>query len=76
MEIIFMIFSVLSLQDEHVKNFLKTSNQYGLPKYELVKKVKCDSGPTDNAYVLAPTGNIFLKQYSLDGDIGTICKKS
>ena len=76
MEIIFIIFSILSLQDEHVKNFLKTSSQFGLPKYEFVKKVKCNSGPTDTSYVLAPTGEVFLKQYSIEGDLGKTCKKS
>ena len=75
MEIIFVIFSILSLKEPHIKNFLIKSNQNGQVKYQLVKSIKCLTGPSGNSYVLAPTGKVLFKQISIDGEVGDVCKK-
>ena len=76
MEIVFVIFAILSLKEPHVKNFLIKSNQDGLVRYQYVKEISCSTGPKGNSYVLAPTGKVLFKQVSFNGEIGDVCKKN
>ncbi len=69
------IYSLLSLQDPHVKEFLIESSKSGPIKYSFVKPVDCPSGKLKNTYALAQNGKIVLKQVSEDGSIGPVCLK-
>tara|TARA_B110001469_G_scaffold24617_1_gene25269 strand:+ start:301 stop:528 length:228 start_codon:yes stop_codon:yes gene_type:complete len=69
------LYSILALEEPHVKNFLQEASKNGVYKYSFVKPVQCSSGKLKNSYALAQNGKILLKQVSLDGTIGPICIK-
>ena len=69
------LYSIIALEQPHVKNFLQEASKNGVHKYSFVKPVQCSSGKLKNSYALAQNGKIFLKQVSLDGTIGPICIK-
>ena len=69
------LYSILALQEPHVKNFLIQSSKSGNFKYGFVKPVDCQSGKLKNTYVLAQNGRVFFKQLSEDGSTGPVCMK-
>jgi len=69
------LYSIIALEQPHVKIFLQEASKNGVYKYSFVKPVQCSSGKLKNSYALAQNGKIFLKQVSLDGTIGPICIK-
>ena len=70
-----ILYSILALEDPHVKNFLQEASKNGVYKYSFVKPVQCSSGKLQNSYVLAQNGRVFLKKVSSDGTIGSVCIK-
>ena len=74
MALIFIIYGLIALEDEHIKNFLIKANQEGEIKYEFVSPHNCSSGFRENTYVLAPTGKVVMKQISPDGTLGNVCE--
>ena len=73
MEILILgIYSLLN--DQHIKNYIKNSNNSKEVRYEFVKPVRCKTGFRNNTYVFAPTGTVFLKQVSKNGDVGKPCE--
>ena len=70
-----VLYSVIALQDPHVKNFLIESSKSSKFEYGFVKPVDCQSGKLKNTYVLAQNGKVILKQLSKDGSIGPVCVK-
>ena len=74
--IIFIILSsIFTLEQPHVKNFLKASSKSGEYKYVFIKPVQCLSGKLKKSYALALNGKVILKQISEDGNIGSVCDK-
>ena len=69
------LYSVIALQEPHVKNFLIESSKSGKFEYSFVKPVDCHSGKLKNTYVLAQNKKVVLKQLSQDGSIGPVCLK-
>ncbi len=69
------IYSILALQEPHVKEFLKEASKSGPIKYSFVKPVDCSSGKLKNTYALAQNGKVVLKQVSKDGSVGPVCIK-
>ena len=69
------IYSILALQEPHVKEFLNEASKSGPIKYSFVNPVDCSSGKLKNTYALAPNGKVVLKQVSQDGSIGPVCIK-
>ena len=69
------IYSVLALQEPHVKEYLVVASKSGPAKYIFVKPVDCSSGKLKDSYVLAQNGKVVLKQISEDGSIGPVCIK-
>ena len=69
------LFSVIALQEPHVKNFLIESSKSGKFEYSFVKPADCQSGKLKNTYVLAQNEKVVLKQLSQDGSIGPVCLK-
>ena len=69
------IYSILSLQQPHVREFLNEASKSGPIKYSFVKPVDCSSGKLKNTYVLAQNGKVVLKQVSEDGSTGPVCIK-
>ena len=69
------LYSLLTLQEPHVKNFLIESSKSGKFEYSFVKPVDCQSGKLKNTYVLAQNEKVVLKQLSHDGSIGPVCVK-
>ena len=69
------LFSLLTLQEPHVKNFLIEASKSGKFEYSFVNPVDCQSGKLKNTYVLAQNGKVILKQLSKDGSIGPVCIK-
>ena len=67
------LYSLLALQEPHVKNFLIESSKSGKFKYGFVKPVDCQSGKLKNTYVLAQNGKVIFKQLSEDGSTGPVC---
>ena len=70
---IFLLYSLFALNDTDVKNFLVQANKHNSIEYQFVEATKCKTGMYNNSYVLAPTGNVVLKQKSDDGSIGKLC---
>ena len=68
-------YSILALQEPHVKEFLVEASKTGPIKYSFVKPKDCVSGKYKDTYVLAQNGKVVLKQVSADGSIGPICIK-
>ncbi len=69
------IYSILALQDPHIKNFLINASEAGQYKYSFVKPVDCKTGQLKNTYALAQNGKVFLKQVSNNGSVGPVCVK-
>ena len=69
------LYSILTLQEPHVKNFLIESSKSGKFEYSFVKPVDCQSGKLKNTYVLAQNDKVVLKQLSHDRSIGPVCVK-
>ena len=69
------IYSILALQEPHVKEFLNEASKAGPIKYNFVKPVNCSSGKLKNTYALAQNGKVVLKQVSNDGSVGPVCIK-
>ena len=69
------IYSILALQEPHVKEFLNEASKSGPIKYNFVKPVDCSSGKLKNTYALAQNGKVVLKQVSEDGSVGPVCIK-
>ena len=72
---ILLLYSLFTINDKNVKNFLVEANKHNKIEYQFVKATSCQSGPYNKSYVLAPTGKIILKQKSDDGSIGKLCGK-
>ncbi len=70
---ILLLYSLFTINDKNVKNFLVEANKHNKIEYEFVKATSCKSGQYNKSYVLAPTGKVILKQKSNDGTIGEIC---
>ena len=71
--LIFGVYALFALNDEHIKKFLVEANKSDEIKYQFVKPAKCESGPRKNTYVLAPTGKVVIKQLSDDDTLGSTC---
>ena len=69
------IYSVIALQEPHVKEYLVEASKSGPAKYSFVNPVDCSSGKLKESYVLAQNGKVVLKQISKDGSIGPVCIK-
>ena len=69
------IYSILVLEEPHVKDFLIEASKSGPAKYSFVTPVNCSTGKLKDTYVLAQNGKVILKQVSEDGSIGPICIK-
>ena len=69
------IYSVLALEQPHVKEFLGEASKSGPIKYSFIKPKDCISGKLKDSYVLAQNGKVVLKQVSKDGSIGPVCIK-
>ena len=67
------VYSLLTLEQPHVKEFLVEASKSGPVKYSFVKPKDCISGKLKDSYVLANNGKVFLKQVSEDGSIGPVC---
>ena len=70
-----VIYSIVALQETHVKNFLIEASKSGNAEYRFVKPVECQSGRLKNTYVITPIGKVVFKQLSADGTIGPVCIK-
>ena len=70
-----MIYSIVAMQETHVKNFLIESSKAGKAEYGFVKPVDCQSGRLKNTYAITQNGKVVLKQLSADGTIGPVCIK-
>ena len=68
-------YSILALQEPHVKEFLVEASKSGPIKYSFVKPKDCLSGKYKDTYVLSQNGKVVLKQVSEDGSTGPICIK-
>ncbi len=69
------IYSMLVLEEPHVKDYLIEASKSGPAKYSFVKPVDCSTGKLKDTYVLAQNGKVILKQVSEDGSIGPVCIK-
>ena len=69
------VYSILALQEPHVREFLVEASKSGPIKYSFVKPKNCLSGKYKDTYVLAQNGKVVLKQVSADGSIGPVCIK-
>ncbi len=69
------VYSILTLEQPHVKEFLVEASKAGPIKYSFVKPKDCSSGKLKDSYVLAQNGKVFLKQFSEDGSVGPVCVK-
>ena len=69
------IYSILVLEEPHVKDYLIEASKSGPAKYSFVKPVDCSTGKLKDTYVLAQNGKVILKQVSEDGSIGPVCIK-
>ena len=69
------IYSILALEEPHVKEYLIEASKSGPAKYSFVKPVDCSTGKLKDTYVLAQNGKVILKQVSENGSIGPVCIK-
>ncbi len=67
------IYSILALEEPHIKDYLIEASKSGPAKYNFVKPVNCSTGKLKNTYALTQNGKIILKQVSADGTIGPVC---
>ncbi len=69
------IYSILALEEPHIKEYLVEASRSGPAKYSFVKPVDCSTGKLKNTYALTQNGKVILKQVSEDGSIGPVCIK-
>ena len=69
------IYSILALEEPHIKDYLVEASKSGPAKYNFVKPVDCPTGKLKDTYALSQNGKIILKQVSKDGKIGPVCIK-
>ena len=69
------VYSILALEEPHIKEYLVEASKFGPAKYSFVKPVDCLTGKLKNTYALTQNGKVILKQVSADGTIGPICIK-
>ena len=69
------IYSILALEEPHIKEYLVEASKSGPAKYSFVKPVDCSTGKLKNTYALTQNGKVILKQVSEDGSIGPVCIK-
>ena len=69
------IYSMLVLEEPHVKDYLIEASKSGPAKYSFVKPVDCSTGKLKETYALTQNGKVILKQVSVDGSIGPVCIK-
>ena len=69
------LYSILALEEPHIKDYLIEASKSGPAKYSFVKPVDCSTGKLKETYVLAQNGKVVLKQVSKDGSIGPVCIK-
>ena len=69
------IYSILALEEPHIKEYLVEASKSGPAKYSFVKPVDCSTGKLKNTYALTQNGKVILKQISEDGSIGPVCIK-
>ena len=69
------VYSILALEEPHIKDYLVEASKSGQAKYKFVKPVDCSTGKLKNTYALTQNGKVILKQVSADGTIGPICIK-
>ena len=69
------VYSVLTLEQPHVREFLVEASKSGPIKYSFIKPEDCISGKLKDSYVLAQNGKVVLKQVSKDGSLGPVCIK-
>tara|TARA_B100000963_G_scaffold43748_1_gene32647 strand:+ start:182 stop:409 length:228 start_codon:yes stop_codon:yes gene_type:complete len=67
------LYSVLALEQPHVKEFLVEASKSGPFQYRFVEPKDCPTGKLKDSYVLAQNGKVVLKQVSEDGTIGPVC---
>ena len=67
------VYSILALEEPHIKDYLVEASKSGLAIYKFVKPVNCSTGKLKNTYALTQNGKIILKQVSADGTIGPVC---
>ena len=69
------IYSILALEEPHIKEYLVEASKSGPAKYSFVKPVDCTTGKLKETYALTQNGKVILKQVSADGTIGPVCIK-
>ena len=69
------IYSILALEEPHIKEYLVEASKSGPVKYSFVKPVECSTGKLKDTYALTQNGKVILKQVSEDGSIGPACIK-
>ena len=69
------IYSILALEEPHIKEYLVEASKSGPAKYSFVKPVDCTTGKLKDTYALTQNGKVILKQVSEDGSIGPVCIK-
>ena len=69
------IYSILALEEPHIKEYLVEASKSGPAKYSFVKPVECSTGKLKDTYALTQNGKVILKQVSEDGSIGPVCIK-
>ena len=69
------IYSILALEEPHIKEYLVEASKSGPAKYSFVKPVDCTTGKLKETYALTQNGKVILKQLSADGSIGPVCIK-
>ena len=69
------LYSILALEEPHIKDYLIEASKSGPAKYSFVKPVDCSTGKLKDTYVLAQNGKVVLKQISEDGSVGAMCIK-
>tara|TARA_B100000524_G_scaffold42150_1_gene20161 strand:+ start:253 stop:480 length:228 start_codon:yes stop_codon:yes gene_type:complete len=69
------LYSILALEEPHIKDYLIEASKSGPAKYSFVKPVDCSTGKLKETYVLAQNGKVVLKQISEDGSVGAMCIK-
>ena len=72
---IFLLYSLFTINDTDVKNFLVEANKHNSIQYQFVEATSCKTGVYNDSFVLAPTGKVILKQKSNDGSIGKLCSE-
>ncbi len=67
------LFSIVTLEQPHIKNFLIEASKSGKNEYAFVKAINCKSGKLKNTYAITQNGKVILKQLSSDGTVGPVC---